>query len=394
MNRSMLRLIFSPMVWLSLLVAATSAAASEKLVANPKELAAALERVRPGSTVLMADGTWKDADIVFAARGKADKPITLRAQTPGKVVLTGQSRLHIAGSHLVVDGLWFKDGFVKSGSIVEFRGNSKTLANQCRLTHCAITDYNPPDRKTDFKWCSLYGQSNRVDHCYFAGKTHAGTTLVVWVGNQPDHHHIDHNHFGPRPPLGANGGETIRVGTSEVSMNVSRTTVEDNLFEHCNGEVEIVSNKSCENVYRHNTFRECAGALTLRHGNRCEVSGNVFIGNGKKNTGGVRIIGEDHRVAGNRFFDLAGKDTRATLCLMNGIPDSPLHGYFQVKRVLITSNTLVRCAQNIVVGYPGENATLPPVDCVITNNVITATAAEYVPTIPNDVGPAWRATMK
>ncbi|MBI5685497.1 MAG: right-handed parallel beta-helix repeat-containing protein [Verrucomicrobia bacterium] len=384
------------MKWLPMLAMAVCVpsfvVAAEFPVSNPAELVIALKRARPADSLVMADGTWKDAEIVFAANGVAGKPVTLRAKTPGKVVLTGQSRLRIGGSHLVVDGLCFKDGCIKSGSVIEFRRDSKTFASQCRLTNCAITDYNPAERGLDYKWCSLYGQSNRVDHCYFAGKTHLGTTLVVWVGDQPDCHRIDHNHFGPRPPLGENGGETVRVGTSEVSMNVSRTIVEDNLFERCNGEAEIVSNKSCENIYRRNTFLECAGALTLRQGKRCEVSGNVFIGNGKKNTGGVRVICEDHRVVGNRFYDLTGKDARAALCLMNGIPDSPLHGYFQVKRALITSNTVVRCAQDILIGYAGKGATLPPVDCVITNNVITAELGLKAPDTAavKDVGPAWR----
>ncbi|MCX6908693.1 MAG: polysaccharide lyase 6 family protein [Verrucomicrobia bacterium] len=387
MRRFPIQSVFALAVLLPSLVAA-----AEHPAPNPTQLAAAVRRAWPGDSIVMADGVWKDAEIVFTAKGSAQKPVTLRARTPGKVVLTGQSRLHMGGSHLVVDGLWFKDGFVKSGSVIEFRGNPKTLASQCRLTNCAITDYNPPERATDYKWCSLYGQNNRVDHCYFAGKTHVGTMLVVWVGEQPDQHRIDHNHFGPRPPLGENGGETIRVGTSEVSMNASRTTVEDNLFEHCNGEVEIISNKSCENVYRRNTFRECAGTLTLRHGNRCEVYDNVFIGNSKKHTGGVRIIGEDHRVFRNHFLNLAGKDTRAAICMMNGIPNSELHGYWQVRRALVTSNTFVRCAQNFVIGYAGKDGTLPPVACVIANNVIAGASAEVPPqpAMPKDIGPAWR----
>jgi poly(beta-D-mannuronate) lyase len=387
------RFLIGPSVILAVLLP-PFAAAAEHLASNSTQLAAAIKRAWPGDSIVMADGTWKDAEIVFMAKGSAQKPVSLRARTPGKVVLTGQSRLHIGGSYLVVDGLWFKDGSIKSGSIIEFRVNPKTHASQCRLTNCAITDYNPPERGLDYKWCSLYGQNNRVDHCYFAGKTHVGTTLVVWVGQQPDRHRIDHNHFGPRPPLGENGGETIRVGTSEVSMNASRTIAEDNLFERCNGEVEVISNKSCENTYRRNTFRECAGTLTLRHGNRCEVYDNVFIGNGKKHTGGVRIIGEDHRVFRNHFLNLAGKDTRAAICMMNGIPNSELHGYWQVKRALVTSNAFVHCAQNFVIGYAGKDGTLPPVACVITNNVIAGASAEAPPqpAMLKDVGPAWRGT--
>jgi len=60
-------------------------------------------------------------------------------------------------------------------------------------------------------------------------------------------------------------------------MRNSRAVVESNLFDRCDGELEIISSKSCENVYRHNTFLDCAGMLTLRHGNRCTVEGNFFI---------------------------------------------------------------------------------------------------------------------
>src|SRR5256885_1452512 len=101
------------------------------------------------------------------------------------------------------------------------------------------------------------------------------------------------------PPLGKNGGEPIRVGYSFQSMFSSKTTVEKNLFERCDGELEIISNKSCDNVYRNNTFLQCAGFFTLRHGNRCTVDGNYFLGKGKKGSGGVRIIGEDHAVTNN-----------------------------------------------------------------------------------------------
>ena len=75
------------------------------------------------------------------------------------------------------------------------------------------------DKKKDSKWVSLYGSDNRVDHCYFAGKTNLGQTMVVWLDKESpeNRHRIDHNHFGPRPPLGENGGESIRVGDSSTS---------------------------------------------------------------------------------------------------------------------------------------------------------------------------------
>lgn len=220
---------------LCLLAFVTQTVAKEYPVASVTELKQAERKAKAGDVLVMQDGNWAGAEILFYGQGTAEAPITLRAQTPGKVVLTGTSRLRIGGEHLVVEGLWFKGAGDCKSDVIEFRRSSKEHATNCRLTNCAITDYNPPDKKRDYKWVSLYGVSNRVDHCYFAGKQHAGTTLVVWVDDRPNYHRIDHNHFGPRPRLGQNGGETIRVGTSEVSMNTSRTLVEFNLFQECSG---------------------------------------------------------------------------------------------------------------------------------------------------------------
>lgn len=304
---------------------------AEYLVSNLEQITGALAYVQPGDTLTMTGGVWMNAEICFQADGTEDQPILLRAGNPGQVVLSGTSYLQIIGTYLVVDGLYFKDGYSEYAAVIEFQDGQNNYSHYCRLTNTAIVNYNNPNGSSN-KWVSIYGSHNRVDHCYFRGKTNEGTTLVVWrPDTQPNYHLIDHNYFAYRPPLGMNGGETIRVGTSDLSLSNSSTTVEYNYFENCNGETEIISNKSCENIYRYNTFYECEGTLTLRHGNNCTVHGNFFFGNGKSMTGGVRIIGENHKVFNNYFQDLAGTGFRAPLSLMNGIPDSPLNEYFQVK---------------------------------------------------------------
>ncbi len=340
-------------------------------VRSAAEIKSYLPTLQPGDTLLMQNGYWKNQQIEFKAQGAENQPIVLKAETPGKVWLTGQSNLRIGGQFAVVDGLYFVKGYSPQGAVVEFRDNTHQPAYHCRLTNSAIVDFNPPSKDTDYKWISLYGQYNRVDHCYFAGKNHSGTTLVVWLSTQPNYHQIDHNHFGPRPELGKNGAETIRIGTSDYSMYDSYTTVEWNYFEHCDGELEVISNKSCRNVYRYNTFDECKGTLTLRHGNACEVYANFFFGKHNTQSGGVRIIGEDHRVYNNYFQDLNGTGFRAALSLVNGVPNSPLNRYFQVKRAQVVFNTVVHCYQPLVIGAGAdEERTLPPLDCVIANNVV------------------------
>ncbi len=364
------------------------------LVRDAAEINALLNTLQPGDTLLMKSGFWKDQRIVIKGEGTEEQPIVLKAEIPGKVWLTGKSNLRISGQYVVVDGLYFVNGYSPDGAVVEFRYGSK-WANHCRLTNSAIVDYNPSSKSNDYKWVSLYGQYNRVDHCYFAGKTNSGTTLVVWLATKPNYHRIDHNHFGPRPDLGYNGGETIRIGTSDYSMYDSYTTVEWNYFEHCDGEIEIISNKSCKNTYRYNTFDECQGTLTLRHGNACDVYANFFFGHKNGRSGGVRIIGEDHRVYNNYFQDLNGSDYRAAISMMNGVPNSPLNRYFQVKRAQVLFNTIVNCYQPFVIGA-GKDAekTLPPLDCIIADNVVSTSVSSQIVTLEDQpINLTWQGNI-
>ena len=348
----------------------------ERMAHTPQELAAAFVASEPGDVVVMANGTWTDVVISFFAQGVEGDTITLRAETPGQVILDGNSRLRIGGEYLKVDGLWFDGGALRSGHIIEFRRSSSNLTSHSRLTNCTITDYNPPDRLTEYKWVSIYGTYNRVDHCNFSGKTHDGATVVVWLRDPPNDspgwHRIDHNYFGHRPDLGKNGGESLRIGTSSRSMQDAHVMVEHNLFEECDGEIEIISNKTGSNTFRHNTFRRSSGVLTLRHGNDAHVYGNFFLGEGKSGSGGVRIIGERHRVYNNYFQDLEGSGYRAALSVVNGVPNSPLNRYFQVKDAIIAFNTFVNVEQAFAVGAgQSSEQSLPPDNLLIANNLVS-----------------------
>ncbi len=380
-------------------IVALPATGDDTLVRSPEEFHKAVEAARPGDTIRLANGVWRDAHLDFDADGMEGDSITVRAETPGQVILTGTSRLRIGGSYLKVEGLWFDQGALEDGHVIAFRTSQNRAAHHSRLTHCAVTGYNPPDWLTQYKWVSVYGTHNRVDHNYFAGKTHDGATFVVWLEDPPDHepnhHRIDHNHFGPRPPLGKNGGETIRIGTSHRSMQDSRTIVEYNLFERANGEHEIISNKTGENIYRYNTFLESEGTLTLRHGNRAVVTHNFFLGNNKEGTGGVRIIGEDHLIQDNYFAGLQGDSSRSALPIMNGVPNSPLNRYFQVKNARIVNNTFVDTRVTILYGMGRDREkSLPPQGVSFADNIVyteSAVPVIFAKTSPQDI--AWRGNV-
>lgn len=348
---------------------APSLLAREFQIDPDTELESVLKRVDPGDSLILADGVWKDPDFRFEKlEGTERRPIRIRAETPGKAVLTSRVKFQLSGTHVIVSGLAFRNPTGRS-DVFEFRTHSELHAHHCRITEC-LFEQTMPGGDQDSRWLSIYGTHNRVDHCYFAGKRNRGTTLVVWVDpKEAGAHRLDHNHFGPRPELGENGGETIRIGTSHVSESESRTIVEENYFERCDGEAEIISNKSCRNLYRYNLFERCQGSLTLRHGHRCIVDGNIFLGRAEPRTGGVRIIGREHRVTNNYFEGLRGNAERATVCFMNGLPNSPLNGYAPVEKALVAHNTFVDCKVSIEFGVGSSTKmSVIPSNCLITHN--------------------------
>lgn len=346
-------------VLISLLIA-TSTSASEHRTSTPDELINAIATARPGDTIVMTDGTWNDQQIIFRGEGIAEQSITLRAQTPGRVQLTGSSTLRMQGSHLVASGLHFQDT-VSPDDVVRIEGHA------CRLTDSAVTS------ATGKFFVHLFGTEHRVDHCYLAGKTSDSPTFQVEVEDAPNHHRIDHNHFGHRPPLGRNGGETMRIGYSHQSMKSSGTLVEFNLFERCDGELEIISNKSCDNIYRSNTFLKCAGMFTLRHGNRCLVEGNYFLGYHTRGSGGIRVIGDDHTIVNNYIDGVEEGAFRIT----SGIVNSPLNGYFRARNCTIAFNTVVDTQGPgllLDAGIGTSQRTLRPENIRIVNNLFVMRA--------------------
>ncbi len=329
-----------------------------------------------GDTIVLKNGSWTNQTITLRAFGTALQPVVLVAENPGSVIFNGSSRISISGQHIEISGIYFKDGNPSGSPVVEFRTSSSNMAENCRLTNCAIINYNPALNTIDSKWVSLYGRNNRIDNCSFENKTNSGTLLVVWLttGIVPAHI-IENNYFGYRNANlddegnELNGQEIIRIGDSSTSMQYADCIVRNNFFERCNGEIEIISNKSCGNVYSNNVFYECKGMLTLRHGNDCTVEGNYFFGNGISSSGGVRIIGEDHKVYNNYFDNLRGTNYRAALCMVRGKENSVLNDYFQVKNAFVAFNTFVNCAQSFCINYnSSSNYTMPPVGTVIAYN--------------------------
>jgi len=336
------------------------------------EVASCLNMAQPGDRIYIKDGQYHDVQLKWIAKGTESAPVTIEALNPGKVKIRGGSTLRIAGEWLSVGGLYFSHGHATKGSVVEFR-NGEALANHCRLTNCVIEDFNPSRRDQANSYILLYGRYNRVDHCSLVGKLNLGVTLTVILNDErclENYHRIDHNYFGERPVYGSNGAETIRVGTSQQAYKSSNTIIEHNLFERCSGEVEVISIKSCDNIIRNNVLLECEGVVALRHGDRNTVNNNLFIGNGLRNTGGIRVINAGHHIYENIMVGLAGTRFFSALGVMDAVPNSLPNRYCQVVDVVISRNTMINCS-NIEFGTGKDmERTLAPKGVIFADNTI------------------------
>lgn len=345
--------------------------AKKTIVTNPDEFQK-LPGLQAGDTIVLKNGVWKDAQLKVSGKGTQKMPAVVMAEQPGKVSMQGLSNVTISGEYITVSGLLFVNGYSPTGAVIAFKDSKGAFAFHCRVTNCAIVDFNKPERFKQDDWILLVGRNNRVDHCTLQGKLNSGLTLLVDLADtlsQKNYHQIDHNYFGPRVRLGSNGGESIRVGSSTYSLKTSGTVIEDNYFYQCRGEVEIVSIKACDNMVRRNKFIECEGSVVLRHGNNNTVESNFFDGKGLPYSGGVRIINANQKVYNNYFKDLTGTGFRAPISVMNGVPNSLINRYHQVKNSVIAFNTFKNCAPVELCTGSDNERTDTPVSTLFAYNV-------------------------
>jgi poly(beta-D-mannuronate) lyase len=149
--------------------------------------------------------------------------------------------------------------------------------------------------------------------------------------------------------------------------------VEFNRFERADGDGEVISNKSSGNIMRGNTFIGCGGALWLRAGEDCEVTGNRWQGG----SSGIVAYGSGHTISGNliegthsyALFIPYGSDWQ-------NVPDPGL-SFEALSNSTVQGNAIIDPrVRGLVYGAfrkeePGNgHLTIPPHDNTLTGNVL------------------------
>jgi len=348
--------------------------ANKLSVSTTQELVNSGLQAKAGDTIVIKSGNYLNCNLLLSAKGTMQNQVVFMAEKSGTVFFTGNSYLHITGTYLTVSGVVFKNGYSGKNHVWQF-SHGKEVANNSRITASSIQGFNNPLRLDENHWLTLSGKNNRVDHCNFTDKTNLGVLVAVLLDDdrsRVNNHSIDSNYFGIRKPLGSNAGELIRVGVSQHCTFYSNTVIKNNFFEYCDGETEIVSIKSCGNKVVGNVFKECQGAVVLRHGNNNTVEGNLFYGNDKEGTGGIRVINEGNWIINNFMRHCKGQGFRSPLAIMAGVFNSPANRYLPVRDAVIANNTFLNCTPFSISEGKDAERSVDPKNVLLLNNLFYA----------------------
>jgi poly(beta-D-mannuronate) lyase len=306
-------------------------------VATIQDLRAALASASPGDKIVVANGDYASTrPLIVAKAGTKDLPIEISAQAIGKVEIKGSSGFEFESPAAYVTLRGFK-----------FTHTAGTLKLPAGTHHCRVTR-NVFELKVprSASYMTVTGNDHEIDHNTFQNKKTEGKMLEVSGPGDTEMAQrtwIHHNYFYNFEDSRKNNSSALHIGLSSRSMSSANSLVEYNLFVRTRGENEgAICNKSSDNTYRFNTFGEGCTELSLRHGNRCLVYGNFFIGT----HGGLRFFGDDHRIYSNYF-----ERNRPAVQIGNGdgnVPPDKLTSHDRPDRVQFVFNTLVDNGSNVV----------------------------------------------
>lgn len=325
------------------------------------------KKMQPGEAIMLKCKEHKNVHVHVYGEGLPHQPAVIMPLEPGCVTFTRGSRLTVHGNYIEVQGFKWKGSYSGTkGSAVVF--DKDTKGN--RLVGCTFDGYWPSDTKVCL--VELWGRDHEVDWNTFVNMDHEGELVRVKSRTREDPdstppsmgHRIAYNYFGPRKRMpDGQTGECIQLGLGNEHHDTG-VVIEFNLFDKYNGEIEAISLKTSGNTVQHNTFRESASCVCVRHGFRNTVASNYFFGDRKKGTCGIRVHGHDNKVKGN-YVDGENSDNGAagSIVLHGGRNDN---GKIEATRTLVEGNLVVGCHYCLTFGNGGDK---PVKDTTLRDNV-------------------------
>ncbi len=351
-----------PLLTIGCLLAAATLSAAEIKVSSLSELQTAINGATPGARIVIADGVYSATNAIrVGCTGTAAEPVLIAAETIGGVEITGAKGFELVppAAYVTIQGFKFTHG-----TGLEEPGGGEVVqagANHCRYTRNVFQEVG----KSRGYYLMISGDDTEVDHNTLQNKFSVGQMIIVHgpgTDQMAQRTWIHHNFFNNFPDTHQNNCSAIQIGVSGRSLSPAHALVESNLFLECQGENENICNKSCDNVYRFNTFGKNCSELSLRHGDRNIVYANYFIG-----SQGIRMFGKKDRIFSNYF-----EDCRPGIHIGNGdgiVPRSRLTAHDRPDGMEIVFNTLVNCTNSIMMMKRERNG-LGATNITVADNIV------------------------
>lgn len=249
-----------------------------------------------GDVIYIKNGIYKDVNITI----KNLKPVAIKAETPGRVILKGETQIRLQScNNIVLSGFYFEETkskqLIKLNNVKESRIENNYFKNS--------KGYSPYSCIIGIQSNS---QSNTIERNTFEGIQTVG---VLIDDGENIKNVITKNIFKNIPSVksvypntNGNGMECIGLGKGlKLPVKDLYTTVSFNYFENIQADgMEIICVKSNKNEIMSNYITKSEGGISIRYGNNCTIVKNVFINNNQS----LRIFGENHLVSNNHFENL------------------------------------------------------------------------------------------
>jgi poly(beta-D-mannuronate) lyase len=363
------------------LFAITAASAATINVSSISGLQSAINAANPGDTIVMANGTYTSSSAITITRvGTAASPIVIKAASVGGVTINGTDGFHFnsPAAYVTVSGFVLRHG--TGIGIASGTSHCRLSQNIIELTIAAGADVS---------YINIAGDDVQIDRNELRNKSTLGEMLdISGSGSQVARRlWVHHNYFHDFTSPGGNGAETIRWGLSGLSLSTGDGVCEYNLFVRCNGENEMISNKSSGNTYRFNTVLDCPGGeISQRHGDNC-----LYYGNYMRNTQGMRIYGDNHQIFSNYL-----EGNTIGINMGNGDGDvhngDPLTSHDRPDNNVVAFNTLINNGTQYQMG--GRTGGLGATNTTFANNILVGgTTAVSISTSAPYTNPTWSGNI-
>jgi poly(beta-D-mannuronate) lyase len=327
-------------------------------VDNITQINSTILKLKKGDTLIFKNGIYENVNMILNTN-----LITIKAESKDNVLFKGVTYIEIKGSFIHFTGFKF-DGIDKKtlNTIAVFGTNN-------RISCCSFVNYINSQNFI----INVSGKFHRIDHCLFENILRKGLCIFLQRPDTKENYLlIDNNKFCNRCNTDCidNELEIIRIGTSDQSLSSSKSMIINNSFESCDGEIEAISIKSCDNIIYGNSIINSKGTLTLRHGNRNIVYKNLIDGKNKVDSGGIRIIGENHLISNNLITNTNSVSISCIpICILNGQSKPALNGYWTPKNCMIKNNIILNCTTAFAIGHKiKKDTTVKPSNIVFDSN--------------------------